>query len=479
MKNLMTAAASLALLYAAQLHAADFLTVIDENNQPVANAMVMLGYEPGNPFQGNVFNTDGQGTAQIPADWKDALPLTVQAPGFIAKTFPGANPGAQNLQITHQEPQTTMEVKGTTTDYGRLVKDGKVDFGLVIPAIRRQDMLSFDVSTIVSPQNDTISIIGNDVNIPSNVTLPDQTETYIFPIELNKPDYRVYLRTPGQYEMAVTHGQFPLQRVVDDIRGGKSFLDVINYFDFKESGTKSVNVQGNMAGVDLSVSQTKFTGTIALKAPAFDNSLVMMSLGLIENNGLFLPTDVKRLTPNQSMNLKSVTGASNVSALSLLMENANNILAAPLKTMQDWFSPITSTIPKDAAPPTSFNRLSFALTPAGNGAAPQFLPLIAAPTLNGQVLKFDMPQAPAGVNPLGMYITLSEIETIGKIERRTRMWEIMSEAWVGQFELPKIDIARRADRKYRWEVLFMGSSQPAAHVDLNTVTHATRNTLDL
>jgi hypothetical protein len=480
-----------AITYSQFTYAAQLLTVIDDFDHPVANATIMLGFEPGNPFPGNVFTTDANGVAGIPADWKAALPLTVQAPGYITNTIPVAQPGVQTLRLHQQEPRNDFEVKGTSTDYGRLITDGKVDFGLVIPALNRSQMLAFDVSTLISPRSDTISIIGNDVQIPSNITLPQQTENYIFPIQFNKPDYRVYLRSPGRYKIGITHGQFPLQRVVGDIRAGKSFLEVVNYFDFKEGGQKVVDVSGNLDAIDLPVNQTPFNSSFAVKAPALGANQAMLALGLIQQDDIYLPTDLKRFTAGQSLNLKTNAAAGAPSVLAILMENPAKKLDLMTAALRAWFAPLLNVIddlPGTRGAAQDFSKLSFAFLPAAGGVNPQFLPLINKPSLDGQIMRFQVPAVINGLAPAAMYLTLSEIETLGdgemKIERRTRLWELWSDAWLSQIELPKLPITRQPDRTYRWDVLFLARpsgfmTSPDSGHDLNTITHATRNSLDI
>lgn len=494
--NRMIATISLALIgtagYAAQPQVtAQLITVVNEMNQPVPGATVMLGYQPGDPFPGNVFTTDAQGIANFPADWKAALPLTIQAEGYITSTIPLAQPGVQTLRLNHQEPQNDIEVKGTTTDYGRLVTDGKVDFGLVMPAVSRRQMLAFDVSSLISPQSDVIDILGHKTKIPSNLALPQQRETYIFPITLNKPDYRVYVRQPGAYRLGVTHGQFPLQRVVNEIRNGKSVLDVVNYFDFKEGSVRDLTIDHNLSGVDLAVNQTPFSSSFTVQAPTFDDSKNVLSMAMAPSGDDFVPTDVKRLTSGQSMTMKTSAGGQPM-LLSLLMENQSNALDVFEKTLLEFFAPLTGILPPQQTVPTQnqdFSKLSFAFLPASGGVAPQFLPLINKPVLDGQVMKFQVPALINGVVPAAMYLTLSEIQTVGdgvKIERRTRLWEIWSKAWLDQIELPKLPVERKPDRTYRWDVIFLAHPAqfvndplPGDPVDLNTITHATRNSLDI
>lgn len=475
-----------------QLLSSDRLIVVDPTGQPVAGAQILLGFEAGNPFQGNVLTTDASGVANAPADWKDALPVTVQAAGFVTTTLPIALPGETTVQLSKLDAVNEFEIKGTATNFPRLVTDGKVDFALMIPALNRENLLSFDLSTVISPRVDVITIIGNDVSLPSNISLPQQTENYIFPIELNKPEYRVYLRNPGQQTLTATHGQFPLQRVVNDIRAGKSMFELINHFTFTEGGQKSFDVQGDLTGQDIPVNQTQFNTQVSVRAPAFPPSQQMVSLALVEQNGSMIPSDLKRLNSNQTMNLKSFGTAP--SMFSFLVTTTTRAVAALSQPFR-WFMPLVNL---EASPQLmdpeiarqDFTQLSFALQPAAGGVAPQFLPLIDKPTLNGNVLSLPALSVPAGLTPVATYLVLSEVETImtGNVasEKRSRLWEVWSNAWLNQVELPQITFAKRPDRTYRWEVMFMarpvnfvGAEVSSSRVDLNTVTHVTRNALDI
>lgn len=471
---------------------ASTLQVVDKAGNAISGAVVLVGYENGNPFSGNMVTTNSAGEVAIPNDWKAALPVTVSAPGYVTTTLPFANPGDHTIVINKQEGMQEFEIAGTPTDFGRLPTDGKVDFALVIPNLTRESMLSFDISAVMSPKSDTIEILGNQLDIPSNLSLPQQRETFIFPIEFNKPNYRAYVREPGQYQVSATRGNFPLQRVVNEIRGGKSIFEVVNYFTFVEGGQVPVDVQANVGGVNFPVNQMPFNVPVQVQAPQFPSGQIMLSLALQENQGTFMPSDLKRLTSGQAMTLKSANATGPVSVLSLLLDEA----AALHSTMSKMFEPLLSlggAIQRNASADSAmpdFSKFSMALLPANAGVAPQFLPLVGKPSLNGQILTLDVPALPAGLTQVASYMVLAEIEDLSpgakiKNERRTRLWEVWSNAWLGQVELPKIAVTKRPDRKYRWEVMFMArpanfvGAPAAGGVDLNTVTHVTRNSVEI
>jgi hypothetical protein len=355
-------------------------------------------------------------------------------------------------------------------------------------------MLAFDMSSVISPQTDTLNIMGNKLDLPSNITLPDQTVTYIFPIQINKPDYRSYVRSPGQYTMSSIHGKFPLQKVISDYRAGKSIFEMVNSFTFIEGGQQNVTVNGDTSGIDIAVNQTPFTGQVSVTAPSYAANQVMVSLVLNEQNGLLFPNDLKRLTPNQTLTLKATGNSPSVLSLLLIDSNAPNIMGGVEETIQQLLpTDLTSSTPMAGSKkPQDFKHLSFAFLPAGGGVAPQFLPMINAPTFdaNANVMTFSTPALPAGMTAIATYAVLSEIQTMGsgsvQSEQRTRIWEVWSPAWLNQVQLPKVSFTRQPNRKYRWDVMFLarpanipGGTSPVNGVDLQSVTHATRNVLEI
>jgi hypothetical protein len=481
------------------LAAADSIKVLNEDNQPVANAIILLGFEKSNPFPGNELKTGNDGLTGVPTDWKAALPVTVQAAGYVTTTIPVLLPGEHTIYISRTEGNLNLEVAGMTQNFGRLITDGKVDFGMVIPAISRENMLSFDIGSIMSPQNDTIEIIGNSIDIPSNVTLPNQTENYIFPITLDKPAYRSYLREKGTYQMFAMRGQFPLKKVVDDIRGGKSIFEVINHFTFIGSGQKSVVVNNNVKNADIDVAQTAFNAGYNVKAPNFATDKVMLSLALSEKNSMFVPTDLKRLTPNQSLTLKTNATLGAGYNLSILVDEATNIEPADTSALRE-LNPLTAlaNLPFGQQEPRvepiaksyNFSKMTFTMNPVGATVTPKFLPMVDKPTISGNIMKMNVPALSAGLTPAAMYLVLTEIESLGsgsmKSERRTRLWEVWSSGWLPQVEMPKITFQKNPNRKYRWEAMFLArpstfvfEAAPTDRVDLNQITHVTRNAMDL
>lgn len=468
-----------------------FLQVVNENGQAMAGASVLVGQAPGAPFEDNTYVTDANGYFPISTKWQSALPVTVKAPGSILTTHLGTLPLAGKLEVSIQDGQQKLEVRGETTNFGDLRRDGKVDFGFVMPALSHRQLLNFDVSAIISPENDIIRILNRDFAIPSNLTLPEQTESYVFPITFNKPAYRVYTREPGIKRLIASHGQFPLQRVINEIRNGKSIFEVINYFTFIGGGMRDVQVGDNGATQNIPVNEFRYTNKIAFTAPNIPAGKEMLTLALSNQSGHMYPTDLKRFSSGERLEM-TIPGQRETQYMLSLLTNQpppSNFVPAPMELPLEFaFKPfgfrelLTATTQDEG-----MAQLSFVFQSVGSLQVPQFLAPIAKPVIAQDKIVLTPPPTVPNIEVIGTIVTLSEVETInngGQVstERKTRLWELFSAGWVSEVKLPKNDFERDPKKQYRWEVLYMGSLQgavpPSKSNLLENITHVTRNALD-
>lgn len=466
------------------------LRVLGPNGEPVQEARILIGYAPGDPFEGNQFTTDDKGYFTIPAQWKASLPVTIEADGYTKTTFDSVEPFSQDFQLSRADGDQNLKVSGETTEFQNIRRDGKVDFGLVIPAFSRNDLLRFDLSHVISPENDEIRIIGQSIMIPSNLTLPRQRESYIFPIEFNKPVYRLFTRQPGTYRLVANHGQFPLKRVVDKIRDGESIFDVFNDFTFLEAGVREIQIVDGEVQADIGVNAMPFDAEFEIQAPAYGSDKIVFGLSAVEQDGLLFPADLKVLSPQQKLGLRVPSTGAHYK-VALLTHRSESLL-----DVQKWerlfqnpgqdalFLPMFM---KAAAQSPNFQQMSISLQSAQDSRPVQFLPLVQAPQVEDGRIRVTPPEALPGIRPVATYIILSEVETLegGEItsERRTRLWELLSTSWVDRVELPEFQLEKKPNRTYRWEVLFLGQdteapSSRAFPVSLEDVTHITRNAVD-
>ena len=467
------------------------LIVVDLEGQPIAGASVLLGNDVDSPFKGNQLVTDANGEVALPKSWTSPLPVTLEAPGYIRMTYTRIEPKAQKLQLHKQEAKNFIEVKGKTTDYGRLRSDGYIDFSLIIPAFTQRSMINFDLSSVISPVSDTISVAGKKFELPSNISLPRQRESYIIPITFEKPVYRAFIRNPGFYKMFATHGRFPFKKIIDELRGGKSIFEVINKFEFRGGGQKDLQINKSLANQDISIRQIAFDQNVQVQAPNFQSNLEMLSIALVNQGGYFYPADLKRIEPQQKMALKYPSSATDAFVLSALV-NEDAIPASVAEQIQNEqtidlrsffsFPELNLKMYKQPKLKAAGLSLSLSFEKADTSEPVSFIDFVDAPVISNDTISLDVPQIQNKISPMATYITLSEVEELGsgrvKTEKKTRIWEFLAGGWQDQIQIPKLDMDIEPNKSYRWEVLFLGRKGrgPASggHL-LDGITHVSRS----
>lgn len=438
------------------------LIVTDANGTPLAGAAILIGPRENVPFPGNLLTTDANGMVPLPTDWIDGQPLTVEAPGYVRTTWMSQVPAPSMIFAVRTVPKNQqVELTGKTTGYKNLQKDGWVDVGVVFPAVRRNQLASLQVTDLISPDVDIITIFGQSVEIPSNVSIPQQTERYYFNITLDKPVYRSYLSEPRTWKMVATHARFPFEKVLDDLRAGKEFYEVLNHFEFKSATLDDINLVPPSTKKDIAIGAIKFQPKIDVTAPKFDPKYGMLAVSLADNSGLLYPTDVKSLAPRETRRLVAPTtvGGYVVGAL------------------------------RDIKAPTSgpgADELSAIMIPTNQTTPFEFLEIPAAPKVVGQSLVLDPPAASvAAVTPAATYATLSQVDTrlagSTKLDVKIPIWDVYASGWATSLDLP--EMPTQAKGSYRWEVLFGGASS-AATVQLGPnlvegLSHVSKSATDL
>jgi hypothetical protein len=436
--------------------------VQDNSGHPLSNASVLIGLSDGKPFAGNRLTTDGRGAFIAPAPWQSSQSVTIEAPGFIRTTFTAVSPESREFELLPQDGSQDLAVDGDAVDFDSIKMDGNVDFGFIMPVLTRQSLLQFDVSQIISPQDDDVKIITGSMKLPSNITLPNQRKILVFPFKLGKPSFRTFVHSPGSYDYVAAHGEFPLATVMFKLKIGQSVFDCINDFDFMSAGFGEVKVTDQGAHIDLPVNKIHFDNTISVHAPTLDAGQIMVAIAFTEKDGKLFPTDVKQVSSDNTQGVKTSSDALQKYVLSMVKAQSSGL-------SMKW-AQLSFALQKDDGKGTTLN--------------PKFLGLIAPPVADGSAVKLTPPAPVDGIQPMGIYLVLSEIETYiaGHVhtERRSRIWEIYTPAWTDKVELPDIPVPKNSQKSYRWDVLFLGrEGAPVKGSLFENVTHISRNVVDL
>lgn len=448
------------------LHEAPLITVLDQNDQALKGAQILIGDALNNPFSGNFLTVNDAGQVEVPAEWTMPTSITVHAAGYMRVTYLNQQPGAFTFKLRKLASDRRYEVRGVATKQPVVDFDGWVDFGLVIPALSKADMLSFDLNTIVSPQKDQISVIGQTLKVPSNISLQAQRERYaLFTINLDKPAYRIYYNQPQEAaRVFAARGRFPFREVVDRLRNKESFLDIINLISLTGGGIRDVEVRAPSTELNIPVTDLNFTGKRKVTAPRVKADESFLALGISEKSGYMIPTDVKKFNPGEQLEINTLLGT-NQQLLGLLKK--------------------TNEISGDE----SSDRMSAALIPFSAGSTtPLMLGLIANPCLNGtRQLALTPPARVNGVFPLATYSVLSRVqektEGENKFKEVRKLWEVYAPDWVTSMQVPQWpqDKLIPAGPK-RWESNFIGSQTSSQVIIgpaiIESATHVTHSSTD-
>ena len=438
------------------------LTVTDLAGLPLKGAQILIGTEQGKPFADNFITTDAEGHFTAPAEWTDSEPVTFQAPGFVRVTYFGQTAHGQSFQLRPQEGKGHLQLSGQTTGFNVVDGDGLVDFAIVLPAFQRNELFSFDLGSFISSQNDEMDVIGQKINIPSNVSLPQQTENYFLNVTLNKPQYRMYFRTPGTKKVVTLRGQFPFKEVVDQVRQKVPFTELINEFSIQGGSVKTINMTGNTSK-NLPVNEMNFHNTRKLTAPDFRDSEMALGIALAEEGGYLYPTDVKNLSSGQGQSLRM---------------NSNSPMLLTVVRRQD-----------ESQQGHMKDRLTAVFMPFVSGAQPKPLPLINDPKiLSASRIQVPSARPSADVVPVATYASLSAVGEQGELgtlaESLQTVWEAYSNDWINEVDLPTWPGASIQKGKMRWGVTLVGQSAkvgtPAVlgPALMETATHATHSSID-
>lgn len=435
------------------VQANSLLVVNARDGMPVAGTTILIGTEANKEFQGNLLSTDENGMAAIPEGWTESLAVTADKPGFVTQTHLNKTPQSFVLQI-QPIPQSINQypITGSVDGFGNLKKDGFIDFALVVPSFTRESLLNIDLSKMISPELEAISVLGFTFNLPSNIYLPRQTESYSFiPFSLEKPLFKIFFDFPGSHFVSANRGRFDFKKVAETIKSGKTYFEVVNDFQFASYGVHSLEVVNNTPKLKLA------TATLLKQSVTFNPSVnvsnrLLYGLAVTEQQNSYSVVDIK---------IKS-------SPAPKLLFPENTIKQILLVNVEIEKAP--NNVNKIA------DSMSTALVAENQVAKAVLLDPITKPENIDRGVQATAPIAKPGVTPHSTRIYLSDLDVQMTpdyyVERKTVQWEIFSEGWITKAQLPQLGAHDKTLFK-RWDVIYFGQAEGA-----KDATHMVRNAVN-
>jgi hypothetical protein len=427
----------------------------------IAGAQYLIGTAQDAPFQGNYGVTNSAGEILIPVLWTAPEMITIDAPGYLRATYFETKPLGRKFKLT-KKFQAVSELRGKTSGHPVRNKDNIIDFSFVMSAMTRQDLLNFQIQKVLSPLNDTIKAVGQEISIPSNISLPKQTEKkFFFDVNLDKPQYRLQFPKTGVQRVFIARGRFPFNSVVDGFLEKNDIIEMINFFSINGGSLRDVNLLQGVTNLDVEVNDLTFQVKKTFKAPVLKNNEVMIALAATDNNGYLIPTDFKRVTSQQSVNLS-------------IWQEFPIYLAQVLKNQNEF----------DFNQP-GVDRISAILSTFDNDVKSEFLPLINNPTVKNKMHYAVPAVTSATLNPMTTYAVISDVKTKNEdgvlIKEPVQVWEVYAPKWVTEIKLPNWEWNKVAPLT-RMEVSIVGSVNPTqiplGPEMLENATHVTRSSID-
>jgi hypothetical protein len=435
------------------------IKVINQYGEPVASAQILIGEAQGNPFKDNFIFTDKFGAAVVPTLWETPASVTVDAKGYIRQTLLNVKPGNITFKLNSAYLAQRAELRGQVTGLPVVNGDKLIDFALVMPAFSKSDLLNFDIGQVLSPYSDKLSAAGEENDIPSNISLPKQKESYFISVTLDKPVYRVKVPSLGPKRFVTARGRFVFKDIVKELRDGKPFHELINYFSFQGGSMREANLINAVTLLDIPGTELEFKNTIAVNSANAQADEVLLVLATSELSGSMIPTDIKRAVNGKPTALQSLVG-SPVFVISVLKKQAEFMATTP-----------------------GADRMSASLVPFLAGANQKLLPLMANPsitTAGNYVINLAAVQSVDGINPIATSAVISDLieaqDGDKKMITTIRKWDIIGLGWNQQISLPKWPLDNPNGRK-RVEVNFIGSTtSKSTNLDDSLIQNATHVT---
>lgn len=122
----------------------------------------------------------------------------------------------ESLLLASLASSPLVRVPGTVDGFNNL-RDGddQIDGALVMPSMRPQEVLQFQLEAFLAPKEDLV-VGPKSTKVPGNLFFPTQSEKWgILPIQISKPEFGFYTTSGRTEELVTLSFRAPFSRIVD------------------------------------------------------------------------------------------------------------------------------------------------------------------------------------------------------------------------------------------------------------------------
>jgi hypothetical protein len=412
------------------------ILVLDEDNTPLNEAQLLIG---NNNDPALWIKANESGEIAVPSTWNKLETLTVSAPGFIVLSLFNQSPSVQTIKLKKLPKLPELTLKGEVSGITTKDKDGLIDFALVMDSFKRKDIFQFDVNKIISPWTETITAAGFNIDLPQNIFLPKQKESYFITITLQKLSFTLNFPDYGNKNITSIQGRFPFKKVLSDVQDKKPYYELVNLFEMMSSSQVTANFQNATTLLTIPANQNIFNQKKSVVAPELSSEQVMLGLNCLKSETTYSPIDIKYFKSKELIDLKAVN-------------SDQQYFVGVLKNKNEFDTNNENT-----------ERMSLVILPWSTSKNYQFLPLMENPKIVSRTeFNITPPQKPTGqIIEAGYTAVISEVKTLtlasGKsVDMKLPQWEIFSPTWNDKIIIPDLNLSK--DKKYRLEVSFMSQN---------------------
>jgi len=186
------------------------------------------------------------------------------------------------------------KVVGKVLGFGQLRSDDIVDGAVVIPSLKAQDILSFQLNSLLGP-NEEMSAGPVTTEVPGNLYIPSQRERYgIFPITLNKETFTLMMEPGERNELVAIRFQAPFSRAVELARNKAPYTELVPLVTLKSFSLGSDRDWSREPSVNLTLDKDfqKTSNYQWRRNPAAANEFDMLVSFQRSPKDRWIPTDL-------------------------------------------------------------------------------------------------------------------------------------------------------------------------------------------
>ncbi|MFC1889300.1 putative metal-binding motif-containing protein [Thermodesulfobacteriota bacterium] len=265
------------------------------NAVPIEGAMVMVGMRDGEPFAGNIGYTNAEGTIFFSdPSLNGPVTITAGAAGYGYFTLVNVDAAWMILPLKEYDPAVTeVEVDGSWYNFTGAHCDEFIQLGASMPTMKLEDILSFDIVSLLGSNNCVELPVVGDTAIPGAIVIPNDKELPYVPglcwllgVTISKPSYLAVVDANTTQNFFAFAGEGPVDTLMDLMQAEDvDYGEIIATLDPVAVGiTRDVYVDGPMTqNIDVSTALTRNLTINVSGAPA-ESDIFIISAGDI--NGL-------------------------------------------------------------------------------------------------------------------------------------------------------------------------------------------------